>query len=164
MELYCKDLYRYRAGHLKPLYAFQMKVPHSKFCHYPHISPSMRVSRRSPHAISVARMKVHWIHVLSLPEVVSTYNSSTRHRQAIARVSPGTMSDVVINAKVFFKRVATFFDAWENPTTDTAALNGLKTLAVLLGDANDETTAYTKTAAIQVSSFIARCNSPADVS
>lgn len=61
------------------------------------------------------------------------------------------MSDVKLDDKLFYKRAGKIFDAWEKPAGDTADLEGLGAIQVLMGDSNDESLAASKTSAVQVS-------------
>ncbi|ORX35981.1 FACT complex subunit SPT16 [Kockovaella imperatae] len=59
------------------------------------------------------------------------------------------MSDVVLDKKLFFKRAKSIFDAWDKPNADAEILKDLKCLAMMMGDASDEGSSYTKVAALQ---------------
>ncbi|KAK6905729.1 FACT complex subunit SPT16 [Kwoniella mangroviensis CBS 8507] len=60
------------------------------------------------------------------------------------------MSDVQLDSALFFKRAERIFQAWENPSGDTAELEGLTALQVVLGEPNDDTPAYNKTMSLQL--------------
>ncbi|WWC58713.1 FACT complex subunit SPT16 [Kwoniella dejecticola CBS 10117] len=60
------------------------------------------------------------------------------------------MSDVHLDSALFFKRAERIFQAWEKSSGDTAELEGVTALQVVLGEPNDDTPAYNKTMSLQL--------------